>query len=109
METSNSHQIDVQVNTQPNEQAGSPVNDILAAATAASTLANTTKAMAADVVRPRRSSFITTYSNAGFEDFEEYLSVGVVEAIQHLTENLPVDFIEAATPSGRANTSAASS
>ncbi len=110
METSNSHQIDVQVNAQPNEQAGSPVNDILAAATAATTLADTAKAMAADVVRPRRGSLTATYSDAGFEDSsEEYSPVGVAEATQHSTENLPVDFIEAATPSGRASTPAASS
>src|SRR6266566_5738092 len=110
METSNSHQIDVQVNAQPNEQAGSPVNDIFAAATAATTFADTAKAIAADIVRPRRGLLTATYSDAGFEDSsEEYSPVGVAEATQHSTENLPLYFIEATTPSGRANTSAANS
>src|SRR6266699_1773919 len=109
METPNSHQIDVQVNAQPNEQAGSPVNDILAAVTVATTFADTAKAIATDVVRPRRGSFTAIYSDAGFEDSsEEYSPVGVPKAIQHSTENLLV-VIEAATSSGRASTLAASS
>src|SRR6266699_4693158 len=109
METSNSYQIGMQVNAQPNEQAGSPINDILAATTTANTLADIAKAMAADVVRPRRGLFTVTYSDAGFEDSEEYSPVDVVEAIQHSTENFPIVFIEAAIPSGRASTSAANS
>src|SRR6266566_4679706 len=109
MKTLNSHQIDIQVNTQSNEQAGNLVNDILAAVTAASTLADTAKAIAADIVRPRRGSLTAIYFDAGFEDSEEHLSVDIAKATQHSTENFPMDFIEAATPSGRASTPAASS
>ena len=100
----------MQVNAQPNEQAGSLVNDIFAVAITAITLVDTAKVMAADVVRSRRGSFTAIYFDAGFEDSSEvYSPVGVAKAIQHSTENLPVDFIEAATPSGRASISAASS
>ena len=81
METPNSYQIDMQVNVQFNEQAGSLINDILAAATTASILADTVKAIVVDVVRSRCSLFIAIYSNAGFEDFKEHLPVGVVETI----------------------------
>ncbi len=109
METPNSHQIDVQVNAQPNEQADSPINDIFAAATVASTLADIAKTIAADVVRPRRGSLTAIYSDAGFKDSEEHSSVGIAKATQHSTENFFIDFIEAATPSGRASTSAANS
>jgi len=65
--------------------------------------------MAIDVVRLQRSSFTAIYFNAGFEDSEKHLSVDVVEATQYSTENLPIDFIEAATSSGRANISAVNS
>ena len=81
METPNSYQIDMQVNVQFNEQAGNLVNDILAATIVASTFADIAKAIVADVVRPRRSSLTATYFDAGFENFEEYSSVDVVEII----------------------------
>ncbi|SRR6266699_3276048 len=109
METPNSYQIDVQINVQPNKQASSLVNDIFAAATTASTLTDTAKAIATDVVRPRRGSLIAIYFDAGFKDSEEYSSIDVIKTIQHSTENLLVDFIKAATSSNRASTSAANS
>ncbi len=71
----------MQVNAQPNEQAGNPVNNIFAVITTVNTLANIAKVMVIDVVRPQRGSFTAIYSNAGFEDFEKYSSIDVVETI----------------------------
>jgi len=53
--------------------------------------------------------FTAIYFDVGFEDFEKYSPVDVVEAIQHSTENFPTDFIEVVTSFGRASISAASS
>ncbi len=71
----------MQVNVQSNEQAGNLVNDIFAAIITANTLIDIAKAIAADVVRPRRGSLTAIYFDASFEDFEEHSSVGVVKII----------------------------
>ncbi len=81
METPNSHQIDMQINTQSNEQAGNPINNIFTAVTTTNIFTNTAKVIATDVVQPRCGSLMAIYSNAGFENSEEHSSVDVIEAI----------------------------